>query len=105
MASFYMLAGTVLSDLDMQQMMSFLSQQGLQCRMEDEELRIDGAARIYVRPGFDHEFILVGDAREEIDLRRDCEQLSAVLRSQRIQHAYELYGRDNEAIAEYEFTP
>jgi hypothetical protein len=105
MSGFFMIAGTVLTDLGMNEMQLLLRQQGIVSHMQDDELRVEGACRIYFREGFDHEFILVGDAREESELRQESTRLSAALKSHGIQHAYELYDKANEPIADYEFCP
>gem|GEM_PF-912074 len=105
MAGFFMISGSVLTNLAMDDMQALLQGQGISARLEDDELRLDGAARLYIRRGFEHEFILVGDARELADLRADSERLSRMLAEQGIAHAWELYDRDNEQIEDYEFSP
>ncbi len=100
-----MIAGSVLTNLALDELQALLQGQGIRARQEDDELRLDGAARLYIRPGFEHEFILVGDARDVADLRADSQRLSQVLAEQCIAHAWELYGKDNEQIEDYEYSP
>lgn len=102
---FYMLAGTVQSEQNIQQIQSLLASQKIYSDIQDDELKIDGRATIYFRAGFAHEFILVGDAPDREDLMSDVEQLSSVLCNENIQHAYEVYDTENIQIHDYSFHP
>ena len=105
MSAFCMMAGTVMSSLGLVELQRMICEQGIECRIEGDELCLDGAARINFRPAFDHEYLLVGEAPDEADLTADCRRLSSLLQFHGLQHAYELYARDNALIGEFEFIP
>ena len=105
MSSFYMLAGTVNSDDNLDQMQQLLSSAGLKTTIDDDELEIEGQATLYFRAGFDHEYILVGDSDNQQILSNEAKKLSDVLQSNRLQHGYEIYDTENLMVDEFDYQP
>lgn len=99
-----MVAGTVLTDLDLEQLRRVLEKNGVDAEINDDELKIRDEATVYFRTGFEHEYILVGDAREREPLLRQVQRISEVLKRNDISHAFEIYDTDNDQVHDYEFT-
>ncbi len=104
MAGFYMLAGTMMSDLDFAQLQALLLQAGICSAHEadEDELALDMPAPVSItlRGGFAHEYIVVGDALEEQPLLEAVQRLSQVLDVQGISHEFEMYDPQNRMICE-----
>ena len=103
MSGFYMLAGTIETDLSLPQWRSMLQQSDLDARLDDEEdeLALDfAAANIVLRGGFGHELIAVGDAQTEAELRAAVQQLANWLQAQHVAYEFELYDRQNQLMDE-----
>jgi hypothetical protein len=101
MSGFFMLAGTIETDLSLQQWRSLLQQGGIDGRLDDEEDELEleaAAANIVLRGGFGHELIAVGDAQSEDQLRSAAGQLTALLQNNALAYEFELYDRNNELI-------
>ena len=101
MSGFYMLAGTALTDLSLQQLSSLCRQQGLDPEVEEDEFSLHADATLTFREGFDHEVVLVGDASGVEALTRLAVKVSSLLSEQGISHAYEIYDPSNELIEEF----
>ncbi len=102
---FYMLAGTVMTDHGIHELRDLLNQQQLPAEMVNDEIKIRQQATVYLRPGFAHEVILVGDAREHQALRDLVQRVSTTLKALDLQHSYEIYDTDNNQVEEFEFKP
>ena len=103
MSGFYMLAGTIETDLSLPQWRSMLQQSDLDARLDDDEdeLVLDfAAANIVLRGGFGHELIAVGDAQTEAELRAAVQQLANWLQAQHVAYEFELYDRQNQLMDE-----
>lgn len=98
-----MLAGTVLTDIELTNIKTLLMESSIKSEIIDDDLELQGQSELVFRPGFDHEFILVGDATEQEILLEEAGRLSAALRQHGIQHAYEIYDTDNLQIFDYEY--
>ncbi len=98
-----MLAGTVLTNKTLAEIQQLLGDNDLPSSITNDELKLSGKARILFREGFEHELILVGDARNRSDLMQSIETVSRVLCQHRIEHAFEVYDRDNQLIAEHTY--
>ena len=103
MAGFYMLAGTLSTDLALEQISIQLKDSGVSAQLEDDELVLDSPANLAIRSGFDHEYILVGDATESEVLLGACERFSAILKQLGLTHEMEIYDTHNELIRQYNF--
>jgi len=102
--SFYMVAGTVEWDRGAEALQRALQAQGLPFdHEEDELLRETTRVELALRPGFEHEWILVGDAGEEAELRQAVQQLSDVLRALDVRHSFEMHAPDNRLLGEISF--
>jgi len=102
--SFYMVAGTVNWEQGAEALRRALKEQGLVFELDDDELNASGtAANLCLRPGFEHEWILVGDAAEEEDLRQALQQLSDALKALGAGHGFEIHAPDNRLIGEIAF--
>ena len=105
MAGFYMLAGTLTSDQTLQQLSIQLKDLGVASQLEDDELELDSPASLAIRSGFDHEFILVGDAAQSDVLLTECERLSGYLKQLGLSHEMEIYDTQNELLKQLNFYP
>ena len=103
--SFYMMAGTIASEYDLQYFRDLLAKSGYITSIEDDELFIDGKATLILRTGFQHEYILVGDCNQLECITRDTKKLSKVLQHHGIQHGFEIYDPKNMLIEEFEYLP
>ncbi len=102
--SFYMVAGTVDWEQGAEALCQALQEQGLPFGQDEDELQWTTAvANLSLRPGFAHEWILVGDAGEESELRQALQQLSAALRAMGASHGFEIHAPDNRLIGEIAF--
>jgi len=108
MAGFYMLAGTVTTDLTLDKLSQALHAHALVASTQGDELRltsqVENPAKLALRSGFAHEFIAVGHAREQQPLMSECERLSSVLQSLQIAHELEIYDVKNELIRQLGFS-
>ena len=102
---FCMVAGTVTTGLDLPELRAMLTKNRIDAQISRGELKVKDQATIYFRPGFDHEYVLVGDAREQTLLMTGIERLSEVLQLNQIPHAYEIYDIDNNPVGEFDFQP
>ena len=104
---FYMLAGTVLTNLNVNDLQELMNNQRLPAEIKKGELKakFKQQGKVFFRPGFDHEFILVGHAREHEQLMFVVNSICSVLKLHEIQHAYEIYDRDNNQIEEVDYSP
>ncbi len=99
--SFFMVAGTVNWEQGGEALRLALHEQGLTFELDDDELNAsDPAASLCLRPGFDHEWILVGDAANEEDLRQALQRLSDALKELGAGHGFEIHAPDNRLIGE-----
>lgn len=98
-----MLAGTVNCDSGQQILQNLLTQHGIAAQIVDDEIVVTGEARISFRTGFEHEYILVGDAHDGDILLAAIHKVSTVLYQQKINHAYEVYDTENNQIFDYTF--
>jgi hypothetical protein len=103
MSGFYMLAGTLTSDQSLEQISAQLKALGLVSGIEDDELELDSPANLVIRTGFDHEYILVGDATESELLLGECERFSGLLKQMQMSHEMEIYDTRNELIQQIEY--
>ncbi len=101
MSGFYMLAGTLTSDQTLEQISSQLKNLGMAAEIEDDELELDSPASLTIRSGFDHEYILVGDATEKDVLLAECERFSSMLKQMDMPHEMEIYDTSNELIHQF----
>ncbi len=104
MSGFYMLAGTLTSDQSLQQILEKLTELGLPGKIDDDELELDTPASLTIRSGFDHEYILVGDALERELLQAECERLSGLLKQMHMSHEMEIYDTRNELINQIDYS-
>lgn len=102
MKGFYMLAGTVHTNLELKQLAEMCSTIGLQPVFDDDEFSIEDVATLTFREGFDHELVLVGDAQDLEQLQALTQRVSMCLAGKKIAHAYELYDPKNELILEFD---
>ena len=105
MSKFFMLAGTVCCDDNLESIQQRLASVGLNTRIDDDELEIEGEATLYFRSGFEHEYILVGDSENQQVLISETRKLSQLLQGLSLQHGYEIYDRDNQMIDEFDYQP
>jgi hypothetical protein len=103
MSGFFMLAGTVQSELGLSELRQLLQRQSIAAVIVDDELEIEGHANLTFRSGFDHEYILVGDSLDEDTLMAETNRLSKALSMQGISHAIEIYDRQNHLIFEDQY--
>ena len=103
MSGFYMLAGTLTSDQSLEQISAQLKDLGMTAKIEDDELELDSPANLTIRTGFDHEYILVGDATERELLWGECEHFSELLKQMQMAHEMEIYDTRNEMIHQFIF--
>ena len=103
MSGFYMLAGTLSSDQSLQQIAAQLKDLGLDSQMDEDELELDSPASLALRSGFDHEYILVGDATESEVILGECERLSTLFTQMKLSHEMEIYDTRNELVQQYAF--
>lgn len=101
MSGFYMLAGTLNTDQSLQQIAAQLKDLGVTAQIEDDELELDSPASLTIRSGFDHEYILVGDASEREILWNECERLSGLFKQMQMAHEMEIYDTRNEMIHQF----
>ena len=102
MKGFFMLAGTVLTELDLLQVSKLCESAGLKTSIEKDEFSVEDNATLTFREGFDHELVLVGDAVDLMSLKALAKQVSLILMRQGIAHAYELYDPTNELVFEFD---
>ncbi len=102
---FFMLAGTLLTEHSLAELQQMFSAHDVAAELQQDELKITGAATILVREGFAHESILVGHAREHDDLLAAVDQVSRLLQQQRLAHDYEIYDRENQVIDSFDYAP
>ena len=100
-----MLAGTVCCDDRLESIQQRLASVGLNTRIDDDELEIEGEATLYFRSGFEHEYILVGDCEDQQLLISETRRLSQLLQGLSLQHGYEIYDMDNQMIDEFDYQP
>ena len=98
-----MLAGTVLCESSQHTLQNLLEQKGIATQIVDDEIVVSGEARISFRTGFEHEYILVGDAHDGDILLAAIHKVSTVLCQQNIKHGYEVYDTENNQIFDYTF--
>lgn len=98
-----MLAGTVLTELGLADIKALLADSSIKSEIIDDDLELEGQSSLVFRQGFDHEFILVGDAMDRQIMLEEARRLSATLQQHAIQHAYEIYDTDNLQIFEYDY--
>lgn len=98
MSDFYMLAGTVLSHKSLDELQAILADHSISSQIQDDELILDGQATLAFRTGFEHEYILVGDASDYKQLAQAVQTLSTILCQQQLQHSLEIYDTNNELI-------
>ncbi len=98
-----MLAGTVLTDRSMFEMKVLLANHEIRTRISEDELELEGRVNLTFRTGFDHEYIIVGDAVEPQPLLDESERLSSILRQHQIQHAFEIYDHQNRQVFEVDY--
>ncbi len=99
--SFYMVAGTVDWGQGTRPLIEALKRQQLDCALEDDEILIeDPEAELSLRPGFAHQWILVGDAGSQPALLAAVQRLSTALERMGTPHAFELHAPDNRLIGE-----
>jgi hypothetical protein len=103
MRSFYMLAGTLTSDQTLNQISMQLKDLGVAGQIDDDELELDSPANLAIRSGFDHEYILVGDAPDGELLLGECERFSCLLKQMQMAHEMEIYDTRNELIQLFEY--
>lgn len=103
MSGFYMLAGTLTSDQSLEQISAQLKDLGIVSEIEDDELELDSPANLAIRSGFDHEYILVGDATESELLLGECKRFSGLLKQMDMAHEMEIYDTRNELIQQFEY--
>jgi hypothetical protein len=103
MSGFYMLAGTLSSNQSLQQIAAQLTDLGQVVQLEDDELELDSPASLALRSGFEHEYILVGDATESEVILQECERLSKLLQQLQLSHEMEIYDTLNELIQQYAY--
>lgn len=101
MSGFYMLAGTMASDQTLEQISAQLKDLGMAGQIEDEELELDSPASLTIRTGFDHEYILVGDATERDLMLGECDRFSGLLKQMQVAHEIEVYDTRNELIQQF----
>lgn len=100
-----MLAGTVLSNKSLEELQAMLIQLSIPSEIKQDEIVLNStSATLYFRTGFEHEYILVGDASDGETLLSEANKISALLRQHSIQHGYEIYDTDNQQIFDYEFA-
>ena len=102
MKGFFMLAGTVLTHLDLKQLAGLCTKAGMKPVFDDGEFSIDEEATLTFREGFDHELVLVGDAGDLEALQALTQRISMILAGNKIAHAYELYDPKNELVLEFD---
>lgn len=100
-----MLAGSVMTHLNLSQIQSSLAELGIQSSFSDDELALAVPAKLLFRYGFDHELIVVGDAVDKATLLEDCLSLSAALKQLRLAHEFELYDKQNILFEQIESQP
>ena len=99
-----MLAGTVLSDKNLQELQQMLAEHCISAQVQQDEIVISGSSsRLYFRTGFEHEYILVGDAGDGETLITEAKKISNLLRQHHIEHGFEIYDTDNQQIANFQF--
>ena len=99
--SFYMVAGTVSWEQGAEALFRSLQEQGLPFEQDEDELHwASEAASLSLRPGFDHEWILVGDAADEENLRQALQRLSDTLKALDAEYGFEIHAPDNRLIGE-----
>lgn len=103
MAGFYMLAGTLSSELKLEQIALLLKDLGTDSQLEDDELELDSPANLTLRSGFEHEYIVVGDTTESALLLSECERLSKLLQQLQLTHDLEIYDLKNELIHQIDY--
>lgn len=103
MTGFYMLAGTLTSDQSLDQISIQLKELGVISQLEDDELELESPASLAIRSGFDHEYILVGDATDSEVLLTECKHFSDILKQMHMSHEMEIYDTKNELIQQYNF--
>lgn len=105
MAEFHMLAGTVSSAKILEEFEALLLKAGIKSTVLDDEMELDGQVNLTFRSGFEHEYIVVGDAIDQTLLKHEVQLLSDVLKQNQIQHEFEIYDMANELIDVIEYKP
>ena len=105
MKPFYMLAGSVATDLALEQIQRLLAELGIDSVFEEDELLLSGPTNLLFRDGFDHEYIVVGDAPDMTTLVEGCRTLSNALKEMKMAHGFELYDTQNQLFEQIDFTP
>ena len=99
--NFYMAVGTVDWEQGGETLLRSLNEHKLGFEEQEDELEWDSDdATLCLRPGFAHEWILVGDAEDQQQLMQAVQQLSAALQALGIRHEFEIHAPDNSLIAE-----
>jgi hypothetical protein len=104
MSGFFMMAGTVNSERPLQLLAGLLVEAGIDGSIDDDEFVMQSpTSTLALRTGFDHEYIAVGDAEDEIGLLADCTRLSRILKEREITHELEIYDKENRLIEQFVF--
>ncbi len=99
-----MLAGTLSTLKTIDEMQTLLLSTGLQLNLIEDEIELHGIANITLRPGFDHEYIVVADAVDKQILKNEVQSFSDILKDNLIKHEFEFYDMANELydVIEYQ---
>lgn len=105
MPSFCMLAGTVSTGKNFEEIVTLLSKAGFKTEILEDEIELKGRANLIIRSGFDHEYIVVGDAIDNSTLKQESQLLSDKLKQELIQHEFEFYDMTNELVDVIDYKP
>ena len=100
-----MLAGTVQTELSIQHVQKILAEHDIDTQFVDDELVLNGEATLIFRDGFDHEFIVVGDAPAQSILQQATRRLCEVLAQHQLAHEVEIYDTGNHLVFTHSYMP
>jgi len=102
MKDFCIVAGTITSNILMDDLVTRLINGGMQANENNRQyLRINERASIELRHGFDHEYQVVGDAELLDDLIEVTERFCGIMKRHDLQHSLELYNVEGDIAGEY----
>ena len=104
MRDFPIVAGTLMSDKTISELLLFLTDTGLTpSDSRSDTIKIAECSSFEFRRGFDHEYQIVGDADTLDRLLEDVTMVSARLAENQMEHSFEVYDDQGEVAGEFNY--